>query len=301
MFGFKKKEQQGIDPVQKEMIENARLRIKQKRGLFTHFIVFLVGSVGLIIISQVFMENKPEPWFGIDWWIWVIFAWFLVLLYHTFNVFVTKRLLGPEWEKRQYDRLVGKQKERISKLEQKVAKEHPAPLEKVEAEAPIKPVVTMIAAVDGNLGLGKDNDLVWHLPDDFKRFKAMTTGHNIIMGRKTFESFPEPLPNRTHIILTRDKDYKTENGIVVHDMKTALATAAGDDQPFIIGGGEIYKLGLPFADRLELTRIHEVFEVDTYFPEFNKSQWKLVKTKHHPKDERHKHDFDYETWERIKK
>lgn len=301
MFGSKKKGQSGIDPEQKEMIENAQRRIKQKRGLFTHFIVFLVGSVGLVIISQVLMENTPAKILGIEWWIWVIFVWLLILLYHTFNVFVTNRLLGPEWEKKQYDRLVTKQKERIAKIESKVARKHPSPVEEPEKALPTKPIITMIAATDGNLGLGKDNELVWHLPDDFKRFKRLTSGHNIIMGRKTFESFPEPLPNRTHIILTNSKDYKTSKGIVVHDIKTALATAAGDPNPFIIGGGEIYKLAMPYADKLELTRIHEVFDVDTYFPEINKSKWKLVNKEHHEKDDRHKHAFDYETWERVDK
>ena len=302
MFGSKKKNTPGIDLEQKEMIENAQRRIKQKRGLFTHFIVFLVGSVGLIVISQVLMDASVSQIAGIDWWVWVIFAWLLILLYHAFKVFITQRLLGPEWEKRQYDRLVSKQKDRIAKLETKVEKDHPLP--NVTSIEPIKTAeqnVTMIAATDGNLGLGKNNDLVWHLPDDFKRFKKMTTGHYIIMGRKTLESFPKALPNRTHIVLTRDTSYKTNDAIVVHDMQTALATAADDDQPFIIGGGEIYDLGMPFADRLELTRIHEVFEVDTYFPEFNKSQWKLVQTEHHPADDKHKHAFDYETWERVKK
>ena len=307
MFGSKKKQASVIDLEQKEMIENAQKRIKQKRGLFTHFIVFLVGSVGLVIISQVLMDTSPGQIAGIDWWVWVIFVWLLLLIYHAFKVFITNRLLGPEWEKKQYDRLVEKQKNRIDKIKTKVAKEYPLPeASKVEVSknvplAESSKTVTMIAATDGNLGLGKDNKIIWHLPDDFKRFKKLTTGHNIIMGRKTFESFPKPLPDRTHIILTRDKNYKTDHGIVVHDMDTALATTAGDPAPFVIGGGEIYELALPYVDRMELTRIHEVFDVDTYFPEFKKSQWKLVHTEHHPADDKHAHAFDYETWERIKK
>ena len=105
-------------------------------------------------------------------------------------------------------------------------------------------MITIIAAAGENNELGKDNDLVWHLPDDFKRFKQLTTGHHIIMGRKTFESFPKPLPNRTHIVITRKKDYKKEGAVVVHSIKEALKKAEGDAQPFIIGGGEIYKMGL---------------------------------------------------------
>lgn len=300
MFGRKKKEAPGIDPLQKEMIENAQRRIKEKRGLFTHFIVFLVGAVGLIIISQILMQQETSPIFGVEWWIWVLFVWLLFLIYHTFKVFITNRLLGPGWEKKQYDRLVEKQQDRIAQLKEKVAQEYSLPDTKiVTTKSDSKRVITMIAAAGANNELGKDGDLVWHLPDDFKRFKSLTTGHHIIMGRKTFESFPKPLPNRTHIILTRDKNYTTDGGIVVHDLNTALAAAASDEEPFIIGGGEIYKLGLEVADRIELTRVHGKFDVDTYFPEFEEKKWKLVRTEHHPVDEKHEYSFDFETWERV--
>ncbi|WP_124978856.1 dihydrofolate reductase [Nonlabens xiamenensis] len=299
MFGNKKKNASAIDPEQKELIENARRRIKQKRLLFTHFVVFLIGSLGLIIIA-----NRPNVAdipriLDIQWWIWVIFLWLLLLAYHAFNVFITNRLLGPEWEKRQYDLLVQKQKDRIAQLEKKVQKEFVAPKTKLVLDQPeSQRKITMIAAAGANNELGKDGDLVWHLPDDFRRFKELTTGHHIIMGRKTFESFPKPLPNRTHIILTKDTHYKTKAGIVVHDLETALATAAGDDQPFIIGGGEIYKQFLPMADVIELTRVHGSFESDTFFPNIDESKWKLVNSLHHPADDKHKHSFDYETWVR---
>ncbi|GAK90138.1 dihydrofolate reductase [Nonlabens ulvanivorans] len=300
MFGRKKKESPAIDPVQKEMIENAQRRIKEKRGLFTHFVVFLVGAVGLIIISQVLMQQEPLRILNIEWWVWVLFVWLLFLIYHAFKVFITNRLLGPNWEKGQYDRLVQKQKDRIAQLEEKVAKANPLPETKI-INTPVskKRVITMIAAAGANNELGKDGDLVWHLPDDFKRFKSLTTGHHIVMGRKTFESFPKPLPNRTHIILTRDANYKTDGGIVVHDLSTALAAASSDEEPFIIGGGEIYKLGLEVADRIELTRVHGSFDVDTYFPELDTNLWKLVRTENHPTDDRHQYAFDFETWERI--
>lgn len=157
-------------------------------------------------------------------------------------------------------------------------------------------MTTIIAAVGENNALGKDNDLVWHLPDDFKRFKELTTGHYIIMGRKTFESFPKPLPNRTHVIITRQKDYKPEGCIVVNSIEKALELAKEDEQPFIIGGGEIYKLGMPFSDKIELTRVHESFEADTFFPEINEHEWELSKSVYHPKDEKHKHDFTYLTY-----
>jgi dihydrofolate reductase len=158
----------------------------------------------------------------------------------------------------------------------------------------------MIAAVGENNALGKDNDLLWHLPDDFKRFKQLTTGHCIIMGRKTFESFPKPLPNRTHIIVTRDKNYKTthEDCIVTHSLADAIKHTHLDENPFIIGGGEIYKQGEEFANKLEITRVHANFEADTYFPEINETVWQLIASEYHPKDAKHIYDFTYLTYVR---
>ena len=161
-------------------------------------------------------------------------------------------------------------------------------------------MLTIIAAAAENNALGKDNDLVWHLPDDFKRFKKLTTGHHIIMGRKTFESFPQPLPNRTHVVITRQQDYDNENCIVVHNLKDALAFASKDEQPFIIGGGEIYKQSLSYADKIELTRVHGEFEADTYFPELDMNDWELVHEEFHEKNEKHNYAFSYLTCERKK-
>ncbi|MEM0518074.1 MULTISPECIES: dihydrofolate reductase [Aequorivita] len=158
-------------------------------------------------------------------------------------------------------------------------------------------MITMIAAAGENNELGKDNGLLWHLPDDFKRFKELTTTHYIIMGRKTFESFPKPLPNRTHLVITRNKNYKKPGAVVVHSMEDALEISKNDSQPFIIGGGEIYKMGLPFADKIELTRVHGAFkDADTFFPEFSKDHWQLISKTEHAKDEKHKYSFTYETW-----
>lgn len=162
------------------------------------------------------------------------------------------------------------------------------------------PVVTLIAAAGENNELGKDKDLVWHLPDDFKRFKILTTGHYIIMGRRTFETFPKLLPNRTHVVITRKENYSPEGAIVVHSIDEALEVAKNDEQPFVIGGGEIYKLSLPKADRIELTRVHGTFDADTYFPEFNEENWKLVSSEFHPKDDRHNYSFTYLTYDRVK-
>jgi dihydrofolate reductase len=157
----------------------------------------------------------------------------------------------------------------------------------------------MIAAVAENFALGKDNELVWHLPDDFKRFKQLTTNHYIIMGRKTFESFPKPLPNRTHVIITRQQDYTAEGCLVVANLADALAMVPEDENAFVIGGGEIYALALPFTDVIELTKVHARFEADTFFPEIDSKQWKLVSEEYHPKDEKHLFDFTYETYRRV--
>lgn len=157
-------------------------------------------------------------------------------------------------------------------------------------------MITIIAAAGSNNELGKDNDLVWHLPKDFKRFKKLTTGHHIIMGRKTFQSFPKPLPNRVHIVITRNTDYHPEGAIIVHSMTEALELAKNDPQIFIIGGGEIYKLGMKIADKIELTRVNSSFEADTFFPEIPSDDWKLISEEFHLKDEKHKFDFSYQTF-----
>ncbi|MFV8369086.1 dihydrofolate reductase [Flavobacterium sp. LB2R40] len=157
-------------------------------------------------------------------------------------------------------------------------------------------MIIMIAAVAENNALGKDNKLVWHLPNDFKRFKSLTTGHHIVMGRKTFESFPKPLPNRTHIIITRQKDYQAEGCIIVDNIEKAIQTCPKEEISFIIGGGEIYKLGLPYTDKIEITRVHNNFEADAFFPEINEEEWKMVTSNFNEKDEKHLFDYTYQTF-----
>jgi len=162
-------------------------------------------------------------------------------------------------------------------------------------------MITMIAAAGENNEIGRNNDLLWHLPDDFKRFKKITSHHFIIMGRKTFESFPKPLPNRTHIVITRDRSYGKQGANVVYSLEEALEKAKSTKEIFIIGGGEIYKEALKIADKIELTRVHSTFkEADTFFPEFSKDEWELIFEEKHEKDERHNYSFTYETWIRKK-
>lgn len=157
-------------------------------------------------------------------------------------------------------------------------------------------MIIMIAAVAENNALGKNNELVWHLPNDFKRFKALTTGHHIIMGRKTFESFPKPLPNRTHIVITRQKNYNPEGCIIVESMEEAIAICPENESSFIIGGGEIYNLGLSYTDRLEITRVHHRFEADAFFPIIKIDDWKEIESVFNAKDDKHLFDFTYQTF-----
>jgi len=157
-------------------------------------------------------------------------------------------------------------------------------------------MITIIAAAGLNNALGKENTLVWHLPDDFKRFKELTTGHHIIMGRKTFESFPKPLPNRTHIVITRQKNYNPTGCIVVESIEKALEICPKNEETFIIGGGEIYRLALPYTTKIELTRVNENFGADVFFPEIDLKEWELVQEEFHAKDEKHLYDFSYQTY-----
>jgi dihydrofolate reductase len=157
-------------------------------------------------------------------------------------------------------------------------------------------MIILIAAAAENNALGKDNELLWHLPEDFKRFKQTTSGHYIIMGRKTFESFPKPLPNRTHVIITRQKNYLAEGCIVVNSLEDAISISPKNEDVFIIGGAEIYSQSIETADKIELTRVHCEFEADAFFPKFNASEWNLVFSEKHTKDEKHKFDYTFETY-----
>lgn len=138
-------------------------------------------------------------------------------------------------------------------------------------------MISMIAAIaSGNRALGKDNKLIYRIPEDLKRFKQITSGHPIIMGRKTFESIGQPLPNRKNIIITRDQEYFAEGVAVVHSLEEALREAQGDDEVFIIGGGQIYQEAISLADKLYLTIVEGNPEADVFFPdysEFKKKVW----------------------------
>jgi dihydrofolate reductase len=166
-------------------------------------------------------------------------------------------------------------------------------------------IVSLIVAVSENGVIGKDNDLIWHLPKDMQFFKETTMGHHVIMGRKNFESIPHkysPLPNRTNVIITRQADYAAEGCVVVNSVEAALEIAKknGNTEPFIIGGGQIYKLALEanLVDKIYLTKVHHAFDGDTFFPELN-SDWKEVERIDCKADEKHEYAYSFFTFEKI--
>ncbi len=159
-------------------------------------------------------------------------------------------------------------------------------------------MLSMIAAAAENNAIGKDNKLLWHLPDDLKFFKNTTKGHHVIAGRKTFESQGRPLPNRTNIIITKNTNYRAEGCIVVHSLEEALKIAEKDPEPFIIGGETIYKMAMPLAEKIYLTRVHTEKEADTFFPEINMEEWEEKSRIYHEKDEKHQYPFSIIVYER---
>lgn len=164
--------------------------------------------------------------------------------------------------------------------------------------------VSLIAALSKNRVIGKNNDLPWHLPDDMKYFMQTTKGHHTIMGRKNYDSIPEkfrPLPNRTNIIVTRQLDFKAPGCLVVNSLEKGLdiARGNGEREVFIIGGSDIYTLGIPYANRLYLTEIDAIIEGDTFFPQVNQVQWKESSRRTHPADQRHLYSFDFVVYDKI--
>lgn len=293
MFGIGKTKTQ-VEKEQLELLKNAQNRIKQKKRLYTHFVIFLIGAVFLIIANIFIGVGEGVTIFGKDWFVFAILIWLFLLIYHIVNVFVTHKFMGKAWEQEQLQKLVSKQRERIAQLQDTIEKD----TKQVEAEKK-KPELTIIVAAAENNAIGKDNKLIWHLSDDLKRFKSLTDGHHIIMGRKTFESFPKPLPNRTHVVITRQSGYIAPPGvIIVNTLEDAIHVAKNDSRPFVIGGGEIYKQAIAIADKIELTRVHATFEADTFFPEISKASWREVSNEFHSKNDKNEFDYSFITYVR---
>lgn len=160
-------------------------------------------------------------------------------------------------------------------------------------------MISLIVAVASNGAIGKQQDLLCHLPNDLKRFKVITLGHTIVMGRRTFESLPKgALPGRTNVVVTRNADASWDNTVVVNSIEEVLADSA-DKELFVIGGGMLYKQTLDRADRLYITHIHHEFpEADTFFPEVNYDEWIEIEREEHQADERHPYDYSFVTYQR---
>ncbi len=163
-------------------------------------------------------------------------------------------------------------------------------------------ILSIIDAMGKNNELGKDNQLLWDLPRDMKHFRETTSGHPVIMGRKTFESIGRPLPKRRNVVITRDTEYQKEGIEVVHSLIEAIELFKGsDEESFVIGGAEIYKQALPFADRLYITHVDGAFDADAFFPEVNYIEWKEVSREHFDRDTDNNYPCDFVVYERLAK
>lgn len=161
-------------------------------------------------------------------------------------------------------------------------------------------MLKILVAFDENRVIGKNNTLIWHLPADLKRFKALTTGHVIIMGRKTFESIGKPLPNRTTIVISRQADLQIEGVIIAHSVEEAILKAKSitRDDIFIVGGAEIYALSLALADQILVTQLHDIFEDDAYFPEIPTETFEVTEKERGITDEKNAYQYSYITYTR---
>jgi dihydrofolate reductase len=162
-------------------------------------------------------------------------------------------------------------------------------------------MITVIAAIAKNNALGKDNDLIWYLPADLKRFKKVTTGHYILMGRNTFESIGKPLPNRTTIIITRNKNYFKEGCLIAGSLEEAIELAKEEAQLFIIGGAQIYKeiIAKNLADQLDITLVHSEFEADVFFPEIDAKIWEEAAREDFKADEKNDYDYSFISYKKV--
>jgi dihydrofolate reductase len=157
--------------------------------------------------------------------------------------------------------------------------------------------INIVVAIATNNAIGKNNKLLWHLPKDLKHFKELTTGHTIIMGRKTFDSVGKPLPNRRNIVVTR-QDMQIAGCEVINSLEAALELAKGEAEVDIVGGAEIYEQAMSLTNFIYLTIVHQDFEADTFFPEIDESQWQEIAREDHQTDEKHAFPFSFITLKR---
>lgn len=155
-------------------------------------------------------------------------------------------------------------------------------------------MISIIVALSENNAIGKENNLIWRISDDLKRFKKLTTNHSIIMGRKTFESLPNgALPNRKNIVISRNKNLQLDGTTVVNSLEQAIEICKNESEVFIIGGGEIYKHALAFADKLYLTKVHASFDADTFFPTINSNEWEIISEEKYQAGGKNQYPFSF--------
>ena len=159
-------------------------------------------------------------------------------------------------------------------------------------------MISIIVAVARNGVIGDRNRLIWHISEDLRRFKAITTGHPVIMGRKTFESLGRPLPNRINVVVTRQTGYRAEGCVVAGSLEDAIRRFDPSEEIFVIGGAQIYAQALPLADRFYLTRVFRAYEGDTHFPEWDEAQWRLLSSESFASGTNYPYPFAFETYER---
>jgi dihydrofolate reductase len=166
----------------------------------------------------------------------------------------------------------------------------------INDQSPIN--ISLIVATSENNAIGKDNQLLWHLPADLKHFKDITTGHPILMGRKTYESIGRPLPNRRNIVITRQEDLTIAGVEIATSITEAISLCSTEKEVFIIGGAEIYKSALPFAHRIYLTTVHQHYEADAFFPALTMDDWNTIHQEYHHPDEKNSVAYTFSTLER---
>ncbi len=159
--------------------------------------------------------------------------------------------------------------------------------------------LSIVVAIAENRAIGKNNQLLWHLPADLKHFKQITSGHTIIMGRKTYDSIGKPLPNRRNIVITRQSGLQIEGVEVVGSLEEAIALCKAENEVFVIGGAEIYQTALPLTQKIYLTTIHESFEADAFFPEINANEWLETEKESHDPDEKNALGYTFSTLRRL--
>lgn len=293
-----------INQEQIEQLEYAQKRINQKKNLYYNFVLFLFASVICLTLDHIFSVFGNVYFLNYSWSFWIIFIWFFALLFHVFNVYVTNKFINNSWVKKQKAKLINLQKMKIENLKNEMENES-----KIIAESELfnkkNQLITIIVAAAENNIIGNDNKLIWHLSDDLKRFKELTKGHHVIMGRKTFESIGRPLPNRINFIVSTTIT-EIEGAQVFKSTEEALSEAnklcieLNYEEIVIIGGGYLFRDTLSIVNKLVLTEVDCEIDGDVYYPDIDLDSWQNTETSEHKKDSENEFDFKVLVYEKIK-